>query len=108
MPASVRQEVAVGSCSSAPANCLASVQLVSQVLPLLVLEMSAWMAVSKEVLRRRGVFTSVDALKTAITAWIDARNADPKPFVWTAKAGAIIAKHARARKTLAAVSGGCK
>jgi dihydrodipicolinate synthase/N-acetylneuraminate lyase len=29
-----------------------------QVLPLLVLEMSAWMAVSKEVLLRRGVFTS--------------------------------------------------
>jgi 4-hydroxy-tetrahydrodipicolinate synthase len=29
-----------------------------QILPLLVLEMSAWMAVSKEVLRRRGVFTS--------------------------------------------------
>lgn len=57
---------------------------------------------------RRGVFTSVDDLKAAIAAWIDARNADPKPFVWTAKAGAIIAKHARARKTLAAVSGGCK
>lgn len=29
-----------------------------QILPLLTLEMSAWMAVSKEVLRRRGVFTS--------------------------------------------------
>ncbi|MCA9880613.1 MAG: dihydrodipicolinate synthase family protein, partial [Thermomicrobiales bacterium] len=29
-----------------------------QVLPLLTLEMSSWMAVSKEVLRRRGVFTS--------------------------------------------------
>ena len=28
------------------------------ILPLLVLEMSAWMAVSKEVLRRRGVFSS--------------------------------------------------
>ena len=57
---------------------------------------------------RRGVFTSVDELKTAIGAWIDARNADPKPFVWTAKAGAIITKHARAKKTLAAVSEGCK
>lgn len=29
-----------------------------EILPLLTLEMSAWMAVSKEVLRRRGVFTS--------------------------------------------------
>ena len=29
-----------------------------QVLPLLTLEMSAWMAVSKEVLRRRGVFAN--------------------------------------------------
>ena len=57
---------------------------------------------------RRGVFTSVDALKAAIASWIDARNADPKPFVWTAKAGTIIAKHTRAKKTLADVSGGCK
>jgi transposase len=57
---------------------------------------------------RRGVFTSVDDLKAAIAAWIDARNADPKPFAWTAKAGTIIAKHDRAKKTLAAVSGGCK
>lgn len=57
---------------------------------------------------RRGVFTSVDELKAAIDAWVNAWNVDPKPFVWTAKAGAIIAKHARAKKTLAAVSGGCK
>lgn len=57
---------------------------------------------------RRGVFTSVDELKAAIVAWIEARNADPKPFVWTARAGAVIAKHARAKKTLAAASEGCK
>jgi len=57
---------------------------------------------------RRGVFTSVDELKAAIDAWVNAWNVDPKPFVWTAKAGAIIAKHARAKKTLATVSGGCK
>jgi transposase len=57
---------------------------------------------------RRGVFTSVDELKAAIDAWVKAWNVDPKPFMWTAKAGAIIAKHARAKKTLAAVSGGCK
>jgi len=57
---------------------------------------------------RRGVFTCVEELKCAIDAWIDARNIDPKPFVWTAKAGAVIAKHTRAKKTLAAASGGCK
>jgi transposase len=57
---------------------------------------------------RRGVFTSVEELKAAIAAWVDAWNADPKPFVWTAKPGTIIAKQARAKKTLAALSGGCK
>lgn len=57
---------------------------------------------------RRGAFTSVEQLKAAIDAWVTDWNTDPKPFVWTAKAGTIIAKHRRAKKTLADVSGGCK
>ena len=57
---------------------------------------------------RRGTFTSVAELEAAITDWIDARNIDPKPFSWTAKASNIITKHRRAKKTLAAVSEGCK
>ena len=33
---------------------------------------------------RRGVFSSVAELKTAIEAYLEHHNADPKPFVWTA------------------------
>jgi transposase len=50
---------------------------------------------------RRGVFTSVAELEAAINDWITSRNANPKPFVWTAKAKKIIAKYRRARKALA-------
>ena len=57
---------------------------------------------------RRGTFASVPDLEAAITDWIDARNADPKPFSWTAKAGKIITKHRRAKKALAIASAGCK
>jgi transposase len=49
---------------------------------------------------RRGVFKSVDDLKAAIAAWIDDRNANPKPFKWTARAAAILAKNDRARNRL--------
>ena len=51
---------------------------------------------------RRGTFDSVPELEAAITAWIDHRNVHPKPFIWTAKAGTIVAKHRRARKYYAA------
>jgi len=57
---------------------------------------------------RRGTFASVPDLEAAITDWIDAHNADPKPFSWTAKAGKIITKHRRAKKALAIASAGCK
>lgn len=49
---------------------------------------------------RRGVFKSVDELIAAIEAWIENRNAKPKPFKWTAKADTILEKNARARKNL--------
>lgn len=57
---------------------------------------------------RRGVFNSVDELETAITDWIGARNSNPKPFEWTAKASRIIIKHRRAKKALASIQAGCK
>jgi transposase len=57
---------------------------------------------------RRGTFGSVADLEAAITDWIDARNANPKPFAWTAKPGNIITKHRRAKKALALTSEGCK
>ena len=44
----------------------------------------------------------------AIDAWLADRNANPKPFSWTAKAGKIITKHRRAKKALAILSEGCK
>jgi transposase len=49
---------------------------------------------------RRGVFKSVNDLILAIEAWIADRNANPKPFKWTAKADTILEKNARARRVL--------
>jgi transposase len=39
---------------------------------------------------RRGAFRSVPALVTAINEYIQAHNADPKPFTWVADADAIL------------------
>lgn len=44
---------------------------------------------------RRGVFTSVAALERAAIEYIDARNEDARPFVWTADAGTILGRVAR-------------
>jgi transposase len=44
---------------------------------------------------RRGVFTSVAALEKAATDYIDARNDDAKPFVWTADANTILGRVAK-------------
>src|ERR1039458_7572770 len=49
---------------------------------------------------RRGVFRSVPDLIAAIEAYLDARNADPRPFVWTASADAILEKVHRGRVAL--------
>lgn len=49
---------------------------------------------------RRGVFKSVKELVTAIMDYIEHHNAEPKTFVWTAKAEDILAKVARARTRL--------
>jgi transposase len=49
---------------------------------------------------RRGVFASVAELEAAIDAYIAAHNANPKPFIWTAKAKDILAKVTRARAVL--------
>lgn len=45
---------------------------------------------------KRGIFGSVDELVDAIEAHIDQTNADPKPFVWTARPSAIL-KRSRPR-----------
>jgi transposase len=49
---------------------------------------------------RRGSFTSVERLIESITAFINAHNADPRPFVWTAGVQDILAKVRRAKAAL--------
>jgi transposase len=50
---------------------------------------------------RRGIHRSVAELETAIRTFIDAHNADPKPFVWTKSADDILASIARfAQRTI--------
>lgn len=49
---------------------------------------------------RRGVFTSVPDLEAGINEYIAVHNANPKPFIWTAKASDILAKVTRARAAL--------
>jgi transposase len=49
---------------------------------------------------RRGSFDSVPTLITAIQDYMDAHNDEPKPFVWTASAEAILAKVRRGRVAL--------
>jgi transposase len=49
---------------------------------------------------RRGVFRSVDELKTAIMEYLEHHNADPKPYQWTAKPEAILKKVNKAKETL--------
>lgn len=48
---------------------------------------------------RRGVFRSVLELILALDEYVDQHNANPKPFIWTAKANDILAKVVRARST---------
>ncbi len=47
---------------------------------------------------RRGVFRSVPELEAAITEYLNASNAAPKPFIWTASAQSILDKVTRAAK----------
>ena len=50
---------------------------------------------------RRGAFRSVPQLKAAIQEFIEAHQANPKPFVWTKSADEILASIARfAQRTL--------
>ncbi len=49
---------------------------------------------------RRGAFASVPELEKAITDYIAHNNANPKPFVWTKSASAIIQKVNRGKALL--------
>ena len=56
---------------------------------------------------RRGAFFSVPELVQAIEAFLAAWNADPQPFVWTAKLEDILRKIERARTKLESIQPGC-
>jgi hypothetical protein len=43
----------------------------------------------------RGRFHSIVSLQAAINQYLDQRNAEPRPFVWTASAASILAKLSR-------------
>jgi len=49
---------------------------------------------------RRGVFTSVKELETAIMRFIESHNDNKKPFIWTKSAEEILEKVGRARNAL--------
>jgi transposase len=52
---------------------------------------------------RRGVFRSVSELEAAIRDYLDHRNRDPKPFVWTASVQTILDNVRRANEALEAI-----
>jgi hypothetical protein len=49
---------------------------------------------------KRGVFRSVLELIEALDRHVDYHNAEPKPFIWTARAQDILAKVMRAQNAL--------
>ena len=51
-----------------------------------------WFRELSEKAIRRGVFQSVTDLEAAIEAFLASHKQTPKPFVWTAKVGKILAK----------------
>ena len=55
---------------------------------------------------RRGVFTSVPELVTAIDAYVAHHNTDPKPFVWTKSARDILQNVNRANARLSSKQNG--
>jgi transposase len=49
---------------------------------------------------RRGSHTTMRSLEKALLGYLDKRNKDPKPFVWTADADLILGKVARLSKRI--------
>ena len=68
---------------------------------------SSWLNIVERFFReitdkriRRGSFDSVGVLVDAITKFIEAHNADPRPFIWTAGVDDILDKVRRAHAVL--------
>ena len=53
-------------------------------------QVERWFGLLTDKLIRRGVHTSVKALESDITAWIDAWNENPRPFTWNKTAEEIL------------------
>src|SRR3954464_558644 len=70
-----------------------------------------WFALLSRRRLERGAFTSTDHLEQAILAYIAETNANPKPFVWTKPADAILASVAKfcllAQTTSGSLALGC-
>ncbi len=52
---------------------------------------------------KRGVFRSVADLEDAINRFVAETNADPKPFVWTARPNRILAAVKRGKEKLESI-----
>ncbi|NCC21440.1 MAG: hypothetical protein EOM26_03145 [Alphaproteobacteria bacterium] len=52
---------------------------------------------------KRGVFKSVPELEEAIMRFIEEKNQNPKPFVWTADPHGIIEKISRGKQALESI-----
>ncbi len=65
-----------------------------------------WFRELTEKAIRRGSFVSVPDLKQAIDEFLRAWNENPKPFIWTASVGQIIAKIDRARTRIEQIKPG--
>jgi hypothetical protein len=52
---------------------------------------------------KRGVFRSVADLEDAINCFVGETNADPKPFVWTARPNRILAAVKRGKEKLESI-----
>ena len=66
-----------------------------------------WFEELSEKAIRRGSFVSVPDLKQAIDQFLEAWNAQPKPFIWSATVEEIIKKIERARAKLEQIKPGC-
>lgn len=58
-------------------------------------QVERWFGLLTEKQIKRGIHRSTQALESAIRAFIDAYNEDPKPFVWTKSADQILQSVAR-------------
>ena len=66
-----------------------------------------WFRELTEKAVRRGAFVSVPDLVQAIEAFLAAWNADPQPYIWTAKLQEILQKIERARAKMESIEPGC-